>query len=127
MVLDLDTVTIKNISELNNNNIDVDKLIRSYDLTNSTTYGNYSNSASPANITGAGSLQKTGYSEYWKTKNSWGVGSHYGDRKLKIWWTRSPGVAYKLTSLYTALTNSNSANYYEANFSRGVIPCFAVF
>ena len=65
--------------------------------------------------------------EYWKTKTSWGVGSHYGDRKLKIWWTRSPGVAYKVTSLYTALTNSDSAQHYEANFSRGVIPCFAVF
>lgn len=38
-------------------------------LDNSTKYGNYSNSDNPANVTGAGSKQLTGYSEYWKTNN----------------------------------------------------------
>ena len=38
-------------------------------LSNSTTYGNYKNSASPANINGYGKKQASGYCEYWKTKN----------------------------------------------------------
>ena len=38
-------------------------------LKNSITYGNYSNSDTPANVTGAGSKQSTGFSEYWKTNN----------------------------------------------------------
>ena len=38
-------------------------------LTNSITYGNYSNSDTPANVTGAGGKQSTGFSEYWKTNN----------------------------------------------------------
>ena len=38
-------------------------------LDNSTTYGNFNNSVSPANVTGYGNKQITGYSEYWKTNN----------------------------------------------------------
>lgn len=36
---------------------------------NSSSWGNYSNSVSPANVSGFGSLQSLGYSEYWKAKN----------------------------------------------------------
>ena len=38
-------------------------------IADSKTYGNYSNSTSPANVTGFGSKQNTGYSEKWKTNN----------------------------------------------------------
>lgn len=37
--------------------------------TNSTTWANYYNSASPANVAGCGNLQISGYSEMWKSKN----------------------------------------------------------
>ena len=39
------------------------------DVNDSRTYGNYTNSQSPANIDGYGNKQVTGYSEYWKVKN----------------------------------------------------------
>jgi hypothetical protein len=37
--------------------------------TNSTTWGNYNNSSGSAAVTGYGSLQISGFSEYWKAKN----------------------------------------------------------
>ena len=40
-----------------------------YDVKSSRTWGNYSNSLSPANVSGAGSLQAAGYSEFWKAYN----------------------------------------------------------
>ena len=36
---------------------------------NSSTWGNYQDSLSPANVTGFGSLQQTGFSTYWQAKN----------------------------------------------------------
>ena len=38
-------------------------------LTDSRTYGNYSNSVSPANVTGYGSKQVSGFSDKWSVKN----------------------------------------------------------
>ncbi|MDF2866346.1 MAG: hypothetical protein K0R72_1164 [Clostridia bacterium] len=38
-------------------------------ITNSGNWGNYSNSISPANIVGFGTLQVSGFSDYWKAKN----------------------------------------------------------
>jgi type II secretory pathway pseudopilin PulG len=38
-------------------------------VTDSRTWGNYSNSLSPANITGYGSIQVSGYSNNWKAEN----------------------------------------------------------
>ena len=38
-------------------------------VNDSRTYGNYNDSESPANVSGYGSKQVTGYSEYWKVKN----------------------------------------------------------
>lgn len=38
-------------------------------ISNSSAWGNYINSSSPANITGFGVKQTSGYSEYWKAKN----------------------------------------------------------
>lgn len=38
-------------------------------LTDNRTWGNYSNSVSPANVTGYGAKQVTGYSQYWKANN----------------------------------------------------------
>jgi hypothetical protein len=37
--------------------------------TDSRTWGNYSNSRAPANVTGFGSLKTSGYSEFWKANN----------------------------------------------------------
>ena len=51
---------ISSAKDENNNTISLD---------NSRSYGNYSNSDTPANVTGAGSKQSTGFSEYWKTNN----------------------------------------------------------
>ena len=42
-------------------------------LTDSTTYGNYSNSSGNANVTGKGSKQVTGYSDYWKANNIYDI------------------------------------------------------
>jgi uncharacterized protein YpmB len=39
----------------------------------SATWGNHSNSVSPANVTGYGNLQISGYSEYWKAKNIYDI------------------------------------------------------
>ncbi len=38
-------------------------------VTDSRTWGNYYNSTSPANVTGYGNLQRSGYSNNWKAKN----------------------------------------------------------
>ena len=38
-------------------------------VTDSRSWGNHSDTISPANVTGYGNLQKSGFSEYWKTKN----------------------------------------------------------
>ena len=38
-------------------------------ITNSRTYGNYRNSAAPANVTGYGTKQNSGYSDEWCVKN----------------------------------------------------------
>lgn len=38
-------------------------------ITNSRSYGNYSDSTTPANVDGYGSIKATGYSEIWKVKN----------------------------------------------------------
>ena len=42
-------------------------------LTNSTSYGNYSNSSGNANVSGKGSKQVTGYSDYWKANNIYDI------------------------------------------------------
>ena len=39
------------------------------DVNDSRTYGNYNDSESPANVSGHGTKQVAGYSEYWKVKN----------------------------------------------------------
>ncbi|MDD4386978.1 MAG: hypothetical protein PHD15_04390 [Clostridia bacterium] len=41
----------------------------SISVTDSRTWGNYSNSIDPANVSGYGSIQISGYSNYWKVKN----------------------------------------------------------
>ena len=38
-------------------------------VTDSRSWGNHSDSIPPANVTGYGNLQKSGFSEYWKAKN----------------------------------------------------------
>ena len=40
-----------------------------HSISDSRSWGNYTDSVEPANVDGFGSLQNTGYSEYWKAKN----------------------------------------------------------
>ena len=57
-------------------------------LTDSTTYGNYSNSSGNANVTGKGSKQVTGYSDYWKANNIYDIAGNCSE------WIQEAGSAY---------------------------------
>ena len=54
------------------------------DLNDSTAYGNYNDSASPANIPEAGSIQATGFSEKWKVNNIYDLAGNCDE------WTQEP-------------------------------------
>lgn len=49
--------------------ITVNNVKETISLTDSRKYGNYNNSQEPANISGFGGVQISGYSEFWKLKN----------------------------------------------------------
>jgi formylglycine-generating enzyme required for sulfatase activity len=70
---------ISSAKDENNNTISLD---------NSRSYGNYSNSDTPANVTGAGSKQSTGFSEYWKTNNIYDLAGNYWE------WTQEACYTY---------------------------------
>ena len=57
-------------------------------LTNSTSYGNYSNSSGNANVSGKGSKQVTGYSDYWKANNIYDIAGNCYE------WTQEAGDPY---------------------------------
>ena len=46
---------------------------------NSSSWGNYSDSISPANVSGYGSPQNTGYSEYWSANKIYDLAGNYSD------------------------------------------------
>lgn len=48
-------------------------------ITNSRSYGNYSDSTTPANVDGYGSIKTTGYSEIWKVKNIYDLAGNVGE------------------------------------------------
>ena len=48
-------------------------------ITNSRSYGNYSDSTTPANVDGYGSIKATGYSEIWKVKNIYDLAGNVGE------------------------------------------------
>ena len=55
---------------------------------NSSSWGNYSNSSGNANIKGAGSKQDTGFSEYWKANNIYDLAGNYYE------WTQEAHSTY---------------------------------
>ncbi|MDD2376224.1 MAG: hypothetical protein PHD15_03185 [Clostridia bacterium] len=44
---------------------------------NNTAWGNFNDSVNPANVTGAGNQQVTGYSEYWKANNIYDLAGNF--------------------------------------------------
>ena len=49
------------------------------DIRDSRAWGNYYDSISPADVTGKGTLQNTGYSEYWSANNIFDFAGNYGE------------------------------------------------
>ena len=62
-------------------------------VTLSKTWGNYGDSASPANV-GSGVLHTTGYSENWKSKNIYDLAGNLTELTNEIWPTGPMGVNY---------------------------------
>ena len=76
-------------------------------ITNSRSYGNYSDSTTPANVDGYGSKKTTGYSEIWKVKNiydlagnvdEWVAAVYNSDRGLCGGSYSDSGSRYSVTS-----------------------------
>ena len=59
--------------------------------TNSSTWGNYYDSTAPANVSGAGSGQNTGFSEYWKANNIYDLAGNRYEWTQERW---STGTGY---------------------------------
>lgn len=54
-------------------------------VVDSRSWGNYSDSISPANISGFGNLQITGFSDYWKTKNIYDLAGNTSEWSSEIY------------------------------------------
>ena len=77
-------------------------------ITNSRTYGNYNNSQSPANVTGSGSKQVTGFSDYWKANNIYDIAGNCWE------WTQeaySTGYRAGRGGSYSLLGDNNAVAY----------------
>ena len=59
-------------------------------VTDSRAWGNYSDSIAPANIAGYASIQISGYSEYWKTKNIYDIAGNEWE------WTNEAYTTYRV-------------------------------
>ena len=57
--------------------------------TNSSSWGNYSDSSGNADIEGAGELQNSGYSDYWSANNVYDLAGNYYD------WTQEAHITYR--------------------------------
>ena len=66
----------------------------------SRSWGNYSDSISPANVSGYGSPQDTGYSEYWSANKIYDLAGNYYDFTQEVYYTsfRFYGGGYYGTS-----------------------------
>ena len=78
-------------------------------LRDSITYGNYSNSQSPANVTGYGSKQVAGFSDKWSVKNiydlagnvwEWTSEAYSANRIYRGGYYYSNGVSYPVSCRY---------------------------
>jgi hypothetical protein len=78
-------------------------------VTNSSTWGNYYDSVSPANVSGYGELQVSGYSEMWKAKNIYDLAGNtfeWSSEKYSTSYIRRSGSFYEWGS-----TGENPAAY----------------
>jgi formylglycine-generating enzyme required for sulfatase activity len=82
----------------------------SANVIDSRTWGNYSNSTSPSNITGYGSLQVSGFSEYWKANNIYDIAGN-----TKEWTNERYSSSYAITrgGYYSGSGTSYPASYRE--------------
>ena len=53
----------------------------------SRSWGNYQDSISPANVSGYGSPQDTGYSEYWSANKIYDLAGNYYDFTQEVYYT----------------------------------------
>ena len=82
------------------------------DIKNSCTYGNYSNSQSPANVTGYGSKQVAGFSDKWSVKNIYDLAGN-------VWeWTAEADSTYRIyrAGSYTLKGDSIPVSYRNSDF-----------
>ena len=54
---------------------------------NSSAWGNYNNSTTPANVIGYGTLKVTGFSEYWKVNNIYDIAGNLWERSSEVYLT----------------------------------------
>ena len=65
---------------------------KNQNIDDSTSYGNYNNSSSPDNISGAGTLKPTGFSDYWKANNIYDLAGNCWEWTQEAYYTNSRSV-----------------------------------
>ena len=84
-------------------------------LTNSTYYGNYNNSQSPANVTGYGSKQVAGFSDKWSVKNIYDLAGN-------VWeWTAEAGSFPRIIRGGRYYLNGD---VYPVSYRNNVVPSY---
>ena len=91
------------------------------DIRNSCTYGNYSNSQSPANVTGYGEKQVAGFSDKWSVKNIYDLAGN-------VWeWTSEAGSTFLIVRGGVYLNNGDVSPvscrgvFYDPSYAGGNI------
>jgi len=82
-------------------------------VTDSRAWGNYSDSIAPANVSGYASIQISGYSEYWKTKNIYDIAGNAWE------WTNEVYSTYRVLRSGPYL---NSGSGYSAAYRGPLAP-----
>ena len=86
--------------------------------TNSRSWGNYSNSSGNAAISGAGSKQKSGYSDYWSANNVYDLAGNCYDWTQEAYITYSRvrrGGSCSVSGSYNPASARNSNYPYSSN------------
>ena len=82
-------------------------------ITNSRSYGNYSDSTTPANVDGYGSIKTTGYSEIWKVKNIYDLAGNVEEWVAAVYNNSDRGLcggSYLLTGSRYSVTSRRLGN-----------------